>query len=72
MRRHWLSPSASEFGPLVFQGHTYFDEIEEGFIEIVRMGKDAGGIDNLSKDKYVSLAYLAGQIIILMCLCYRC
>ncbi|KAK9350536.1 hypothetical protein V1523DRAFT_442538 [Lipomyces doorenjongii] len=53
MRRHWLSPSVSEFGPLGFQGRTYFNEIQEGFIEIVRMGKDTSGMDNLSKDKYV-------------------
>ncbi|KAK9491229.1 hypothetical protein V1508DRAFT_450408 [Lipomyces doorenjongii] len=53
MRRHWLSPSVSEFGPLGLQGRAYFNEIQEGFIEIVRMGKDTSGMDNLSKDKYV-------------------
>ncbi|KAK9372355.1 uncharacterized protein V1513DRAFT_384987 [Lipomyces chichibuensis] len=56
MRRHWLSPSVSEFGPLEFQGRTYFDEVGEGFIEILRKGNDTSGMDgmdNLSKDKYV-------------------
>ncbi|KAK9371454.1 uncharacterized protein V1513DRAFT_407243 [Lipomyces chichibuensis] len=74
MRRHWLSPSVSEFGPLEFQGRTYFDEIQEGFIEIVRMGKDTGGIEDLSKDKYVlvrdgvnesrSVPWSAGHILL--------
>ncbi|KAK9369353.1 hypothetical protein V1509DRAFT_638901 [Lipomyces kononenkoae] len=53
MRRGWLSPSFSQFGPLEFGGHIWLNEISEAFVEVVRRAPDSDGIDSLTSMKYV-------------------
>ncbi|KAK9246155.1 hypothetical protein V1506DRAFT_566334 [Lipomyces tetrasporus] len=53
MRRQWLSPLFSRFGPLEFGGHTWLDEVSEAFIEVVRKDPDSDGTEALRTMKYV-------------------
>ncbi|KAK9357213.1 hypothetical protein V1504DRAFT_399023 [Lipomyces starkeyi] len=53
MRLQYESQSLSQFGPLVFQDHTWLDEICEAFIEVVRINPDPEGTEALLKRKYV-------------------
>ncbi|KAK9352164.1 hypothetical protein V1523DRAFT_441312 [Lipomyces doorenjongii] len=51
MRRRWLSTNISEFGPLVFKGHIWLDEISQAIIEVAR--KDPHDANSLMTMKYV-------------------
>ncbi|KAK9343625.1 hypothetical protein V1522DRAFT_330970, partial [Lipomyces starkeyi] len=42
-----------QLGPLVFQGHSWLDEISEGFIEVVRKDPNSDDTDALTNMKYV-------------------
>ncbi|KAJ8103727.1 hypothetical protein POJ06DRAFT_264557 [Lipomyces tetrasporus] len=53
MRRQWLSPLFSRFGPLEFGERTWLDEVSEGFIEVVRKDPDSDGTEALRTMKYV-------------------
>ncbi|KAK9235014.1 hypothetical protein V1525DRAFT_349106 [Lipomyces kononenkoae] len=52
MRRHWLSPSFSQFGPLEFRRHIWLNEISEAFVEVVRNDPDSDGTNALTRMKY--------------------
>ncbi|KAK9326523.1 hypothetical protein V1520DRAFT_285023 [Lipomyces starkeyi] len=45
MRLQWEAQDHSEFGPVVLQGHTWLDNICEGFIEVVRLNPHSDGRD---------------------------
>ncbi|KAK9314135.1 hypothetical protein V1522DRAFT_442890 [Lipomyces starkeyi] len=51
----WLNweSQRTEYGPLVFQGHTWLDQLCEGFIEVVRIDPHSDGRDALMKSKCV-------------------
>ncbi|KAK9427738.1 hypothetical protein V1505DRAFT_388547 [Lipomyces doorenjongii] len=53
MRLYCESQDQFKFGPLVFQGHTWLDEISEGFMEIVRKDPNSDDTDALTNMKYV-------------------
>ncbi|KAK9241746.1 hypothetical protein V1506DRAFT_517766 [Lipomyces tetrasporus] len=53
MRRQLLSPSYPKFRALGFLGHIWFDELSEGFIEVVRKAPNSEGNDELLKSRYV-------------------
>ncbi|KAK9312606.1 hypothetical protein V1522DRAFT_438219 [Lipomyces starkeyi] len=72
-RKH-LSLTSRQVDDQVVQMRRYWLSPSEGFIEILRMGKDTGRMDNLSKDKYVlvrdgvnesySVPWSAGHILL--------
>ncbi|KAK9312502.1 hypothetical protein V1524DRAFT_479198 [Lipomyces starkeyi] len=53
MHLYCESQANCQFGPLVFQGHTWLDEISEGFIEVVRKDPNSDDTDALTNMKYV-------------------
>ncbi|KAK9235125.1 hypothetical protein V1525DRAFT_348933 [Lipomyces kononenkoae] len=53
MRLCCESQSHSQFGPIVFQGHTWLDEISEGFIEVVRKDSESHEREALTSMKYI-------------------
>ncbi|KAK9323413.1 hypothetical protein V1517DRAFT_320706 [Lipomyces orientalis] len=53
MQQRWLSTNISGFGPLTFKGHTWLDEISEGFIDVVRKGTESGRTDVMVNMKYI-------------------
>ncbi|KAK9256582.1 hypothetical protein V1507DRAFT_382510 [Lipomyces tetrasporus] len=53
MRLYCESQDHSQFGPLVFQGHTWLDKLCEGFIEVVRKNPDSDEADAVLRMKYV-------------------
>ncbi|KAK9482808.1 hypothetical protein V1527DRAFT_414612 [Lipomyces starkeyi] len=53
MHLYGESQANCQFGPLVFQGHTWLDEISEGFIEVVRKDPNADDTDAMTNMKYV-------------------
>ncbi|KAK9366648.1 hypothetical protein V1509DRAFT_231170 [Lipomyces kononenkoae] len=55
MRLNWNSQNHNEYGPLVFQGHVWLDQLREGFIEVVRINPSSDERDPLLKRRYVLL-----------------
>ncbi|KAK9235072.1 hypothetical protein V1525DRAFT_286796 [Lipomyces kononenkoae] len=53
MRRRWLSPSFTQFGPLEFRGHVWLKEISEAFVEVVRKDPDSDRAHALTSMKYI-------------------
>ncbi|KAK9246156.1 hypothetical protein V1506DRAFT_566335 [Lipomyces tetrasporus] len=53
MRLYCESQDHSQFGPLVFQGHTWLDKVCEGFIEVARKNPDSDEADAVLRMKYV-------------------
>ncbi|KAK9335506.1 hypothetical protein V1521DRAFT_463593 [Lipomyces starkeyi] len=53
MHLYCESQANCQFGPLVFQGHTWLDEISEGFIEVVRKDPNSDDTDAMTNMKYV-------------------
>ncbi|KAK9366773.1 hypothetical protein V1509DRAFT_648273 [Lipomyces kononenkoae] len=53
MRRHWLSPSFSQFGPLEFRGRVWLKEISEAFVVVVRKDPDSDRANALTSMKYI-------------------
>ncbi|KAK9343575.1 hypothetical protein V1522DRAFT_412874 [Lipomyces starkeyi] len=53
MHLYCESQANCQSGPLVFQGHTWLDEISEGFIEVVRKDPNSDDTDALTNMKYV-------------------
>ncbi|KAK9326740.1 hypothetical protein V1520DRAFT_316147 [Lipomyces starkeyi] len=53
MRRRWPSTNVSEFSGLVFKGHTWLNEISEGFIDVIRKDRESDDTDALTNFKYI-------------------
>ncbi|KAK9237877.1 hypothetical protein V1525DRAFT_441597 [Lipomyces kononenkoae] len=63
MRLYCESQADCQFGPLVFQGHAWLDQISDGFIEVVRKDPNSDDTDALANMKYGRHA-LSQQVLI--------
>ncbi|KAK9234467.1 hypothetical protein V1525DRAFT_428487 [Lipomyces kononenkoae] len=62
MRSNWHSQI--RYGPLVFQGHTWLDQVSEGFIDVVRINPGSDRSNPLLTRKYGSLLLFYDQVLL--------